>query len=546
MSELPYSYHTFLFPFIWKTNADVQLRDFERILKIGDRWIENNWEEIMKSRDITVEDEKLSWFQNYQAYQYFTTAANNAIFNADGKGVCRCYEYAGNHGKYIIVKGNETFELTINRIRLSVYDAGIGIIIFEMENHNYRDQDSVNKINEYGRRINFPYLMEGSHTLCADKITIEFDDIGIKLEEDYLYTAEHIKEHIQDPEHPISLYYVMKPIQDILDGGTNQITSNPKHLNSKFLIIPCTDDRMFVCCMVLDEKLSRELQGIGAERTSFLKDTDIRLKKVGGSVIDMSGNRHDDYMEGWSDEETLSSRLYKLLFIEKELSCQDNMMKYELLDNCVYRRWINMGTIYGVTHHSLIGVNNGNTGILYSVINPFLTLYVQMAVITLAQRSVLLMLENEAASISDSFRDDADITMDELREIERLQRRYVKIQNQLLLSEITVQEQGVELYDMLRRQLYIDRNMADLDSEMNNLRDITNTANAQLERKSDKIEEHRLNAIGLLMGALAFIEPFAMAVMLSGDQKHEGVLWASLSLVFFVLIWIYFFRHKSE
>lgn len=88
-----------------------------------------------------------------------------------------------------------------------------------------------------------------------------------------------------------------------------------------------------------------------------------------------------------------------------------------------------------------------------------------MAILALAQRSVLLMLEDEAAEISNSFSDENVISHEELEEIERLQEKYVKIQNQLLLSEITVQEQGVELYEMLREQLYIKKNMDDLDGE---------------------------------------------------------------------------------
>ena len=159
-----------------------------------------------------------------------------------------------------------------------------------------------------------------------------------------------------------------------------------------------------------------------------------------------------------------------------------------------------------------------------------------MAILALAQRSVLLMLEDEAAEISNSFSDENVISHEELEEIERLQEKYVKIQNQLLLSEITVQEQGVELYEMLREQLYIKKNMDDLDGEMNNLRDISNIANARLERQSDADEENKFNMLGLLMGLLALVEPLAMIFTKNDEDCWEGLVWFFISIIVVAVI----------
>lgn len=527
-NRLPYSYHTFLFPFIWKTKPEITLGAFEEILQVGTNWTEHKWADMMQAQDVSKDEKKKNeWFQNYAAYQYFTTAASNAIFNADGKDVVKCYVLNKQNGTYNIHKDNETFTLKINQIRLNVYEAGIAIMIFELEynpeNNNDRTLDVVNKINEYGRRINFPFLMEGSHSLCADQIYVKFDG-SKEIVEEFKKTSENIKEHIKGDVKGChcSLNYVMKPIQDILDGGNEKITSNPAH-EGKFLIKPCTDDRMFVCCMVLDAAFSEEL-----------KDIDRVVKGL------------DNNIEDCSDETTLSSRLYKLLFIENSLSCQNNMMKQEILKSCVYRRWSNYGTINGVTHHSLVAVNNGDNAIIANVINPFLTEYVQMAILALAQRSVLLMLEDEAAGISNSFGDETVISHDELSAIESLQEKYIRIQNQLLLSEITVQEQGVELYEMMREQLYIQKNMNDLDAEMSNLRDISGIVNARLERQNDAAEEEKFNMIGILLALLALVEPLAMAFMLRGKERCEGILWLVLSIFLAGGILLYYFVYKPH
>jgi hypothetical protein len=569
--ELPYSYHTFLFPFIWKTNPEIQLIDFEDILQIGTIWLEAKWAVMTGPQDFDVtgksnedkeeiEKRKAEWFENYAADQYFTTAANNAIFNSDGDGsVVRCYQYNGKCGKYIIKKVDNDgksyeFQLDINRIRLNVYASGIAIIIFEMENHTHKTLDAVNMINEYGRRINFPFLTESkpkkesesqaeifSHALCANSITIQFEGKGAIIE-DFGATGKNIIKHIKGDKEGcnISFSYVMRPIQDILDNGSKKITSNPAHAASdpsKFLIIPCVDDRMYVCCMVLDEQLSRELQGIGNDEISFLSDTDARIRKINEKYVDVDGNdKYENYEEGWSDEKSLSSRLYKLIYIEKDLSCQDNTMKHDLLKSSMYRRWINKGTIYGITHHSIVCVNNGTKEIKPSVIDPFLTLYVQMAVLTLAQRSLLLMLENEAARISNGFSDTKEITLKDLENIEKLMAKYVKVQNQMLLSEITVQEQGVEIYEMLRKQLYIPQNMNDLSIEMSNLRDTANIANERMERRNEKLEEEqnqkleRLATIaGIVISAAAIAEPISQMI------ADNSWIWTVVTIILGVL-----------
>ena len=570
---LPYSYHTFLFPFIWKTNSTVTKEEFYKALDLN-TWKECIWTDIMKREN--HRDDSPEWFQNYQAYQYYTESANNAIFNTRGDKVVQCYEYNHHDGHYIISKEDIEYQLNINKIRLNVYQAGIAILVFELENQNYKTLDHVNAINEYGRRINMPYLVGKGvfHSLCADRIELKFRDKSIT--ENFRHIMDNIHDNIRNKK--ISITGVMQPIQYLLDGGKNSITANPESENM-FYIKPATDDRMFVCCMVMDSELSKDIQGIGKDDLSYLSDIDIRLPAPNdnGEVVDIKGNSHADYMEGWSDPETISSRLYRFLYVETDLTCESNPMKKDLLMTSVYNRWINSGTLYGVTHHSFMAINSGAKVIIPSVINPFLTIYVQMAILALAQRSVILMLEDEASKVSNGFSEDGTITKKELIEIETLQVKYVKIQNQLLLSEITVQEQGVDLYKMLREQLYLEKNMMDLDSEMKNLRDIASTANAQLERKKaetkekhdkdmlksqqsqekalenqqkaveefnqkkEKADDRRFELLAMVLGLISIFEPLAMGITLADNElKNEGWLWFGLSiLALFVSILLY-------
>ena len=186
---------------------------------------------------------------------------------------------------------------------------------------------------------------------------------------------------------------------------------------------------------------------------------------------DRNNELQDLYMEGAADETTLSARLYKFMYIENDLSCENPEMRKRILSESVYDRWVQMGTIYGITHHSVCCITN--PFVVNEVINPFLIEYVQMAAMVLVQRSVIIMLEDEVAAVSNKFKENTDVSESDIREIERLQAKYVKIQNQILLSEVTAQEQGVEVYRMIRKQLYIQDNLNDLDMSMSNLRDIS-------------------------------------------------------------------------
>ncbi len=194
-------------------------------------------------------------------------------------------------------------------------------------------------------------------------------------------------------------------------------------------------------------------------------------------------------------------------------------MRHELLKRSVYDRWIDWGTIHGVTHHSLICLTSAYEGIINSVINPFLTQYVQIAVLTVVQRAVILLLSDEAAEVANGFAGEDVITQEEIKSIERLQARYVTAQNQLLLSEVTAQEQGVEIYEMLQEQLYIKKNMDDLHSEIGNLRDVADIANSRLERandeetaKNEKKIENSITLLGSALGGLGIADPIAKSI----------------------------------
>ncbi|WOC31808.1 MULTISPECIES: hypothetical protein [Caproicibacterium] len=511
---LPYSYHTFLFPFLWDNGGETEWNDFKKILDIGKRWIDTNWngEEIPGNR---CKDE---WHLDYAAYQYFTEPARAILFNSRNDGAVHSFRYkykdrySNKIGKYIIVKNQSDMVLDIFDIKLNIYESGVAILIFELENYNYKTLKEVNKINEYGRRINMPYIPDGtSHTLCADEIKIKFCDDDFACE-NYKQTLAELDESFESAKNKMSLTYVMSPIKKLIDGGGLengglQVTTKKVNVDvNKFFIQPCVDDRMFVCCLIRDAKA---LQGL----TEWIP-------------IGESGEYsylNDCYMK----DHKFSDDFYKTIFIENEITCVSRRMKKELLKKCVYDRWIDYGTLYACTHHSMICFT-GESADLIHVYNSFLTMYIQLAILVLAQRATILALSAKASKVSNELKEDKrKTTKNHLEKIEELQKKYVIAQNQLFITEATVQEQGVEIYALIREQLYINANKAELDEQMSNLRDVADIANERMEREADD----KLNCILLWFTVVGCLLAFIQTILTVFSSKIIKIISQCLFIV---------------
>ena len=480
-----YSYHTFLLAF-----------RYERKKKNIGKWEEDNLLDFSKS-NMTVEEKRL----NYQRVQYFTPEARELLFAKDSHFI---YDLSGKDCTYKIVKENTEYVLDVNAVRAILFEGNIGVLMIELENTKYKSVEAVNKINEYGRRINLPYIGNGtSHALVANKITF------LGETEDFVAKGNEIisKDNIDDLKDG----YIMKPVEKLLDELL------PQHGK----IIPVLDDRMFVCCMVRDSKLSNELS---------------------------SGK--DIYLD-----RELSQKIYALSFIDANgASCKSVEMREEILKRCIDSRWRDWGTIDVITHHSLIRITGGvEVDIVDSVVNPFLIQYVYLAIGALVQRATILSLSAESAEISNKYLLN-DFSEELNNELKNLKKKYVYAQNNIFLHELTVQEQGVEEFDMLKNELYIDNSLENLNNKIDGLYGYvkeysddkrarlereSDAEKARLERESDKKEDRKFNILGVFLALMFIIEPFAMTVknaIFWDTDFFTGLIWFIVSLVVIFII----------
>ena len=498
-NTLPYSYHTFLLPFLWNASGAVSYGEFEKVISAGKRWVEEKWDHIINTNPVQSGLSRDEWRQRYGDYQYFTPAANDIMFNVDGKNNVRLYSYVKHQGfadmQYIIEKGSDKYILKLTSIRLKVYDTGVALLMISGENYDRKSLDDINAINEYGRRVNMPFLPVGNHVLCADRLSITVN--GKTICDDFAAFLTAL--HTEPGKKAVSWNYIMKPVQYLLDGdgldnGGLRVTTNPRKTDGSFMIKPCIDDRMFVCCLVRNDEFSKALTSYDSQQGAYC------------------------YLTGCSSTSeparSVSDDLYKFISIETSLTCQSAVMRRKLLEAAVYDRWIDYGTVYGICQHSFMCVTGEEECLLTTPIKPFLSQMVEMAALTVVQRSYQLLLFDRVSAISEKFNADALLDEKQFMEIESLQAMYVKCQNQILLPQITVQEQGIELYAMLQNHLQIPGNKSIMDEQINNLRDVSNISHERMIRdseerrtKQDAITQNAFNVLAVLFSLLSIVDP---------------------------------------
>jgi hypothetical protein len=272
-----YSYHTFLYPFLWDNGGAVKMDAFRKMLREG--WEQNDM--IEKGKLTSVEKPK-AWLEgsapseeqrlDYQTFQYFNAAARKALFGADGDIVHNyTYRPAETHekAKYRIFHRDLTvrsapYELDVNYIRLKLFNTGVGILAFELEYPMPEGgceaaRQDVRAINEFGRRIYPEFLPKdkkgdgsfSSSGLCASGIELQ---IGTECLKDPI--QERAEAHLNSKDRIPAQSYLRDPLRK-----NNFIRQLLFEDGSTTTVVPAVDDRMFVCCCIADSEYADHFLG---------------------------------------------------------------------------------------------------------------------------------------------------------------------------------------------------------------------------------------------------------------------------------------------
>lgn len=408
------SYHNFMFPFrfdkiidkIKDKHAFYREHSFDERVKIDDDFKisleQDNWEyqkfEVKNSLD-------------YNEIVYFHDFVKDSLFNTqdfDKSATSYYFEKKLDDDSFELkIKDKEPYLLKLEGVNLRLFDTGVGILSFEVENYNYHQVEDILKINDYGRRV-YPQFLGDGFSTEATKGAFLPEYIKVNgIEERFCDLYKEIK--------------IAKYITDIL-GDSFTIDKSQKEKN---YVQPIIDDRMFV------------LSWYGND--AFVTCTQNNIEN-----------------KNW----------YKYVFVDgNDITVQDKGMHQEFIEKATYKRWNNYGTFYGITRYSFMVLSNRGYFGEEILLNHVKTMYFQMLSLLLVQRASILRFSDEITAISDVRGEETP----SVENISILYKNYLRFVNKLYFKEVTAQDQGIELYDKAIDIMNIKRDIEDLRQEIASL-----------------------------------------------------------------------------
>jgi hypothetical protein len=498
------SYHIFLFPFRWDYKADdkdIDAIDFQHRVSL-DKIIEvfnNNpiWEKNQLAFK-TVEEFNLSG--------YFYEFTNDAIFDEeeafnntkDKDRVVKSYkvrllEQKSNSYLIFIKDIPEPYELIVDDIRLAIYNTGVAILSYHLINNKYTHYEDILRINDYGRRIYPQYLSKDTEkgakeSFLADRIRMTLhlkNEIIINANEEFCHyssinTAR--EELFKLPEH----------IRLLL--SKNFRTRDPKE--HEFLVRWLIDDRMFVLCWHGNDTIAKELCS-----NKFIESQRIYEYNYQNNPL-------------W----------HEYIFVDNSYStCQNKNMNLRLLNEHTYERWTDYNTLFGISRYSFITISENNDYTRNDLLLPHLkNMYFQMIRLCLAQRASILRFSSEVTILSSLNEKTSRITDN----ISTLTKAYLQFVNKMYFREVTAQEQGIEIYDKIQEFMRIERDVKDLNREIDELHQYARLLQDMKKRK----QMNRIQIFGVILIVPALIAGiFGMNTF--KQAEIQTYLWKSVSVL---------------
>ncbi|MCW1735727.1 hypothetical protein [Anaerorudis cellulosivorans] len=459
------SYHIFYFPFKWlnqKTSESVlaEQTDLTAIpVNPHANWLRNP-EPLNDAEREQLYNEKNFFYKFVHPVLYDQGKEDSIIYHYERK------EPRQREVSYIISTKDKTYRLKVAAINLNLYATGVGILIFYLANdlENQQEPEDILKINQYGRRI-FPPFYADIEGRSETANYIQIDGLNGKpslYKEDFSSYAIH--------------YKTWEPacfIKNLIHDWSENIT-----------IIPAIDDRMFVNCWYANKTLA-----------NFLKNDNESLEH-----FFMDKNETNDF---W----------YKYIYVDANYaSCQNDEMKKRLLSNQTNKRWQKEGTLYGMSRYSFVCLTNEDWFPENILAVYMRTMYSRMIELILLQRASRLRFSDEVTRQMIAFPKSKELKQPLLDQVGSLHKEYIRFLNQIHFSEVTAQDQGIELYNLLYETLSIENHIKELDQEIAELDQYINLVDDKIRNKNAEI----LNYIA------AFFLPISIICgLLSAARENE-------------------------
>ncbi len=492
----PISHHIFLFPFKWDLKSkdkhieEISFKDRIELKKIS---------EIIKDKNNFDESEGIKWLdfkfeiirpRDYNEFSYFYEYVTAALFDCEkeidktdwDKKVILQYnlDIEKNKSKYLIniVERDPdpmskpkipaiTYELIIEDVIINFYQTGVGIFSFHLSNYRHNKPEQILDINDFGRRIYPQFLNDGDPKFPLKSV-----------KEAFLANCIELELKIPDQNEMIKIKDCFTKFCKEFNGmDPKRIPKLPefitKLLGKKFKdtekdlrvgdvkLTPIIDDRMFTICWYGNDSCSKLLM-----EKQWLSEQ----------------NRYEynyEKNELWN----------RFIFVDNRSNgLANNNFLRDLNLKHTYSRWIDKGTFFGISRYSFIMLTN-REGFAIFVLFPHLqTVYFQLVMLALLQRASLIRFSDEATKVKyiELIKNKSEVE-DRLENIKQLYGKYLHFVNKIFFREPTAQEQGIELYDMLLDKMRIEREVKDLDRELNELHNYISITVQEKETKEIRL-----------------------------------------------------------
>lgn len=409
------SYHIFMFPF--KLEKGWSQAVIDKMLS------ESRWErEIFKY-------ENGDFASNFSEQGYFYMFSSEAIFDEGSRNqvittYCLPLDNEASYTINVNKRGlRKSYVLKLEKVEMNVYDGKAAILSFHLSNDCYSELQDILNINDFGRRIYPQYLVNdnaGNVDLQNTKNVFLADSIELKLGKG-TKQSDDFSHYVKYNEPPYTMPYYIKALL-------------PEKMRDCWWLL---DDRMYV--------------------VSYFSST-----LFSDRMRDTYGNSNR-----WMEKGSVEYDWYRYVYIDnEEPRCRDEEVFRNALRSSTNTRWSGNGLFYGVTRYSfscLIG--NDGIGLLRNI----KTMYYRMTSLVLAQRVLLLYYSKEIADISKKMEGDIVFKKELRRRVNVLNRDYLRFVNNIYFREITPQDFGIELYDMMQKQMNIKRDEEGLSMEIDKL-----------------------------------------------------------------------------
>ena len=442
-------------------------------------------EDINRSKKWEYKKFEIKEQRDYNEFFYFYKHVQDVLYNIDEENsdnfASKYYEYEDQNGKYIIDCIRGVYELDIDGISLRIFNTNVGILSFNLINKKYKNSEDILNINDFGRRI-YPQFL-GEDFVCATKNVFLANKIIIRQPESDKEIVDDFMEFGDKKNLKIGMNLLPKYIKSYLDGYFEDVK-------------PIIDDRMFVISFYLSDVVSSRLK---------------EWKK--GHY----GYESDDW---W----------YKYIFVDnKDKSCQSKHMCKELIKKSTYDRWVEQGTLFGISRYSFVGVAARNWISENVLLMHIKTMYFQLFTLLLVYRASIIKFSNDIQDVTQKDSDEI------IQEAQNLYEKYLKFLNKVYFNEVTAQEQGIELFDQALEIMKIDRNLNDLDREINELHSYVE----MIENKKETLTINKLTKLGTIFLPGTFIAGiFGMNVFPDNTINNYFWLISSLILILFITLWL--------